>query len=89
MCVVERIHFQWPRIDRLTMMPMVVPLFHFGARKLMFWSANVATVQKRVNMDSGTIVDAWRCVGMPVVDFPPYVDRSGDKLFVGGGLCLS
>ena len=37
----------------------------------------------------GTVSGAWRRVISPMEVFPPYNDRSGDDLSVGGGLGLS
>ena len=37
----------------------------------------------------GIVSGAWRRVISPMEVFPPYNDRSGDDLSIGGGLGLS
>ena len=40
----------------------------------------------RVNIVAGTFSDAWGHVAALMAVFPPYNDRSGDDLSIGGGL---
>ena len=41
----------------------------------------------RVNSVAGSFSGAWGCVVALMAVFPPYNDRSGDNLSIGGGLC--
>jgi hypothetical protein len=58
------------------------------------WEAPVLSFKRcggtrRVNIVAGTFSGAWRRVVSPMEVFPPYNNRSGDDLSVGGGLGLS
>uniref|UniRef100_A0A2N9ECD0 Uncharacterized protein n=1 Tax=Fagus sylvatica TaxID=28930 RepID=A0A2N9ECD0_FAGSY len=58
------------------------------------WEAPVLSFERcggtrRVNIVAGTFSGAWRRVVSPMEVFPPYNNRSGDDLSVGGGLGLN
>jgi hypothetical protein len=52
-------------------------------------SSGVCKPRQHVNRDARVPIDTWRRVPPPITIFPPYNDRSGDDLSVGGGLDLS
>ena len=59
----------------------MVPLCHFGAWKLVFWTSKSLAAREQCHQ-----FFLW-LVAAPMAVFPPYNDRSGDDLPIGAGLC--
>ena len=67
----------------------MLPVYCFGAWKLVFWASNSVAAWELVNSISGSFSSAWGHLAVAMTVFPPYNDRSGDDLSVGGGSCPS
>uniref|UniRef100_A0A2N9GP11 Uncharacterized protein n=1 Tax=Fagus sylvatica TaxID=28930 RepID=A0A2N9GP11_FAGSY len=73
-------------VDRHSWSPDVVPFSRIGVGKPPFWASKGAAALERVNIVSDTFSGAWRRVISSMEVFPPYNDRSGGDLSIGGGL---
>jgi hypothetical protein len=80
----RRFHRQM--VDRHSWSPDVVPFSRIGVGKPPFWASKGAAALERVNIVSDTFSGAWRRVISSMEVFPPYNDRSGGDLSIGGGL---